>query len=241
MTRVCPQCSTPNAANAASCARCGFKFTSSAPTYPTPPQGYQQPQQGYQQGYQQPPQGYQQPQQGYPPQTPPPGFQPPSQWQSPPPGQYPTQPGTYPNAPTPRAKKGPGLWIAVALIVLLLAGGGYALYTFVLHGGSHDPGSVANAYCNDLKTNNYQDAYGLLSNKVKQKVTLQEMQLGFGLINSAGGIKSCTVSDVQVNGSNATAKITLTLGTGQAHTETQSLVLEDGSWKLGSSSGGGSQ
>jgi hypothetical protein len=240
MARTCPQCGTPNSDQANACTRCGFRFTASAPAYNTPPQGYQ-PQQP--QSWQQPPQNYQQPQQW---QQPPQGYpqqpqnwqQPPQQWQQyPPQGQYQPQPGTYPPAPAaaPKGKRGPGTWIVIALIALvLLGGGGFAIYTFVLHGGvGQDPASVLNAYCGDLKNNDFTSAYQLLSKNAQKQTTQQEFQLGGQLTSGAiGGFKSCAVSNVHTSGSQATGQVTLTGGNGKSLTETDSLVLENGAWKL---------
>lgn len=213
MVRTCPQCGTPNSDQASACARCGFRFTASAPGYGTPSPA---------QNYQQPPQGYQQP----------------PQWQNyPQQGQYQAQPGAYPPAPAaPPKKRGPGTWIVLALILLvLIGGGGFAIYTFVLHGGvnAQDPASVLNAYCDDLKNNDYASAYQLLSKKVQQQTTRQEFQLGGQLASGlVGGFKSCAISNVQTSGSQATAHVTITGGNGKTLTENDSLVLENGAWKL---------
>src|SRR5690242_5229162 len=65
--------------------------------------------------------------------------------------------------PAPKSRR--GLWIGLiaVVVVLLLVGGGALALSAYQSSEAAKPVSVANAFCQDLKTQNYTDAYSMLS------------------------------------------------------------------------------
>lgn len=192
--------------------------TPSAPNYP----------QMDQQGYNQAPQAYptpsysQYPQQGYPQQAP-----------------WPAAPGQF-AAPAAAAierprKRRTGLIIGVIVLLLLVVGGG-SVYYFVLRS---TPEKTLQAYCDALKNSDAQGAYNLLSTNAQSKTNLTDFTKAFQLLKSPliGGIKTCTFTNVQQNGSNATADVTVTTGNPAIPIKPNKafLVNENGTWKIDSS------
>jgi len=196
---------------------------------------YEQTVIGYNPVPQAPQQPYpQQPQQGYPQQSPDyQGYTPPAQQPyAPAPGQvgFPGYPAT---AMQPQKKSRLGLWIALIVIVLLVAAGGVGGYVYL---NRSTPEKTITTYCNALQSGDYQTAYNQLSSSLTSKFTesqfAQLSQVGFAAV---GGLKSCTVSNVQENGSTATGTITGTFGNGKTQPSPVSLVNQNGTWKLTSS------
>ena len=196
---------------------------------------YEQTVIGYNPVPQAPQQPYpQQPQQGYPQQPPDyQGYTPPAQQPyAPAPGQvgFPGYPAT---AMQPQKKSRLGLWIALIVIVLLVAAGGVGGYVYL---NRSTPEKTITTYCNALQSGDYQTAYNQLSSSLTSKFTesqfAQLSQVGFAAV---GGLKSCTVSNVQENGSTATGTITGTFGNGKTQPSPVSLVNQNGTWKLTSS------
>jgi flagellar basal body-associated protein FliL len=215
-------------------------YNPDAPAYP-PPANYPQ------QGFQQPPANY--PQQGYPPS--PPDYAnygtPPQQPYAPPiqPGQF-DQPGqsgiTAPGRPVqPPRKSRLGLWIAliIILLVVIIAAGGAYLYV-----NRSTPTKTLQAYCDALKTDNPQEAYNQLSTRIQSQTTLQRFTTSFNTAERLldlpllGGINTCTVNNVQENGTSATGTIVITLNnTSRSIPENASLVSENGTWKISTVNG----
>ena len=197
------------------------------PAYEQTVIGYNPVPQASQQPYPQQPQGY--------PQQPPDyqGYTPPAQQPyAPAPGQvgFPGYPAT---AVQPQKKSRLGLWIALIVIVLLVAAGGVGGYVYL---NRSTPEKTITTYCNALQSGDYQTAYNQLSSSLTSKFTesqfAQLSQVGFAAV---GGLKSCTVSNVQENGSTATGTITATFGNGKTQSSPISLVNQNGTWKLTSS------
>lgn len=122
------------------------------------------------------------------------------------------------------------------MILLVLVGGGIGAFAFVQSRPS--PQHTLQTYCNDLKTGNYHEVYHLYSSKLRSKTTedefVKEFAAGIGIL---GGIKDCTVSNVvQDSSTKAHGSVTYTFSNGKTETETGPMVLEDGDWKLDSSS-----
>jgi FHA domain len=207
-------------------------YNPDAPAYP--PANYPQ------QGFQQPPANY--PQQGYPPPEYANYGTPPQQPYAPPiqPGQF-DQPGqsgiTAPGRPVqPPRKSRLGLWIAliIVLLVVIIAAGGAYLYV-----NRSTPTKTLQAYCDAIETNNPQEAYNQLSAQAQSRTTLQRFTTTFNtaeqLLNSppVGGIKTCTASNVQENGTSATGTIVITVNnTSRSIPVNESLVNESGTWKI---------
>jgi hypothetical protein len=194
----------------------------SQPEYPPTPSGYlQQP------GYPPTPSGYLQ-QPGYPP--PQPAF---------PPGAYPPpdlgQPGYVP--PQPPAKNKTTLWVVIGVVALLVVGGiigGLVLF----QSAQNSPTGTLQKFCDGYKNLDAQAVYDTFSSNFKGKASSSEnsLQEAFGLLKAFGGkIDNCTFSNVQQNGSTATATLTITatvLGTTRTTSEPVTLVQENGQWKI---------
>jgi len=186
-----------------------YEPTIAAPS-PAYPDSQQAPQQAYpQQAYPQP--AY--PQQAYPQQAYP------QQPYAPVPGQVglPDYAGT---AAQPQKKSRLGLWIALIVIVLLIAGGvgGYV-------------------YLNrSTPTKTLQTAYNQYS--TRQRARESEQAFAGGLQQSfsnplVGGLKDCTVSNVQQNGSNATGNVTFTFNNvNRTLVFNFGLIDESDGWKI---------
>jgi len=205
-------------------------YNPDAPAYP-PPANYPQ------QGFQQPPANY--PQQGYPPSPPdyPNYGTPPQQPYAPPvqPGQF-DQPGrsgiTAPGRPVqPPRKSRLGLWIALIVLAFVIIAGAVGAYLYV---NRSTPNKTLTAYCNAIKNGDAQGAYNQLSTRAKSKTSVAQISQALQIINSPllGGIKDCTVSNVQENGSTATATVTITPNKGKALNAPAKLLDENGTWKI---------
>ena len=214
-----------------------------APSFqqPTPPaySNYQQPtpsSPGYPQadqpGYNQAPQAYptpaysQYPQQSYPQQAPWPAA----------PGQFgaPAAPAA-PTAEQPR-KRRTGLIVGVIVLLLLVVGGAVGGFLYI---NRSTPEKTLQAYCDALKNGDAQGAYNLLSTNARSKTNQTDFTKAFQLIKSPliGGIKSCTFTNVQQTGSNATADVTVAVGNPAVPVKPNKafLVDENGTWKIDSS------
>lgn len=196
--------------------------TPSAPNYqPVDQPGYNQPpQQGY------PTPAYSQyPQQGYPQQAPWAGT--PGQFGAPP---VPTAPVAQPR------KRRTGLIIGVIVLLLLIVGGAVGGFLYV---NRSTPEKTLQAYCTALQNGDAQGAYNLLSANAQSKTSLADITKAIQLIKSplVGGIKSCTFTNVQENGSNATADVTVAVGNPAVPTKPSKafLVNENGTWKIDTS------
>ena len=191
--------------------------TPSAPNYPQANQPNYAPQQ---QPYPTP--SYQQQPQGYPQQAPWPGA----------PGQF-GAPGA-PVAERPR-KRRTGLIIGIIVLLLLVVGGG-SLYFFVLRS---TPDKTLAAYCTAIQNSDAQGAFNQLSANAQSKTSVANFTKAFQLIKSplVGGIKSCTFNNVQQNGNNATADVTVVTGNPAIPSKPSKafLVNENGTWKIDTS------
>jgi len=204
-----PQAGTPG----------NFSAPAQPPYTPPPAPVYPQPQANYPQ----PPPAYPQPQPGYP--LPQPGY--------PQPQGYPQQPGGFgqPGYQQPQKKSRAGCWVAVIIILLLLVGGGvggYYIYNKVIN----TPAKTLAAYCDGLKTGNAQELYNTEAAAEQQKDSVSQIQKALAVFALVGGVKDCTYTNIQENGSTATATMTITFGEGQPTSGTVHLISENGSWKL---------
>lgn len=187
----------------------------------TPPPAYPQP------AYPQPQGAYPQPQPGYP--QPQPGYPQPAYPQSQP-GAF-GQPGMY-----PQKESKAGLWVGLVILLLLVfAGAGGAFYYFQIRS---TPQKTLTTYCNALKSGDYQTAYNQFSTRAQSKVSETEfaksLQLALAFV---GGLKACTVGNVtQDSSTTARGSVTYTFGNGKTSSGDGPLVLENGTWKLDSTS-----
>ncbi len=189
------------------------------PAYPQAPPAFQQPQPAYPQ-----------PQGAYPQAQPFPQAQPAYPQQGYPQQGYPQQPGFgQPGMPL-RKKSRAGLWIAI-VVILVLVGGGGGFYYFQIRS---TPQKTLAAYCDGFKTNNAQEIYDTGSAKDQAQTSVSKIQTGLkALTLLTGGITSCTFDNVQENGSNATASLTVTAShLPPAPPATVHLINENGQWKI---------
>lgn len=196
-----------------------------------------------------------------PPVTPPPLYPQPSYQAQPPyvPGQpaYP-QPGypqpSYPQPAYPQPaypqpggfgqpgyaqpkKSRTGLVVAIIVILLLVVGGGGgAFYYFQIRA---TPQKTLSAYCDGWKTSNAQELYNQLDAAQQAKTSVSDIQQALSALTVLGGVKNCTVSNVQQSGSTATGVVQLTFGNGKAETVTDALIQENGTWKIAEQSSNG--
>jgi FHA domain len=130
----------------------------------------------------------------------------------------------------PQKKRGCGVVVLIVVILLVLvAGGGGAYYYFQLRA---TPQKTLAAYCDGWKTSNAQELYDQLDTKQQGKTSVNDVKQALGLLAILGGIKDCQVGTVQQNGSTATGVITLTFGDGKTETVTDTLIQENGAWKI---------
>jgi hypothetical protein len=97
-----------------------------------------------------------------------------------------------------------------------------------------NPTDTLNSYCTALKTDNAQMLYDTFSANGKTKISLSQVQQIMAVDDTQGGISQCTFINVQENGSTATANMSLSYGSGANHTGNAYLVLENGVWKVDS-------
>lgn len=202
------------------------------PTIAVTPPSFQDYNQVPQQNYPQQGQGYPQPaysQQSYP--------QPSYPQQG-----YPQQPYAAPSdqvglpnytaAPAqPQRKSRLGLWIGLIVIVLLVAGGvgGYVYLN------RSTPTKTLQDLCSAFKNNDPQGAFNQLSTRAQSQTTETRVAQGIQQFNNPllGGIKDCTVSNVQENGSTASGTITFTFNKVNTPVNLDNkLVNENGTWKV---------
>jgi hypothetical protein len=140
------------------------------------------------------------------------------------------QPGGFgqPGYPAPR-KSHAGLWVGlVILLLLILGGGGFFAYMQL----RSTPQKTLTAYCDGWKTGNAQEIYNQLDAAEQAKGTVAEIQQTLNSLKLLGGVTSCTVSNVQQTGSTATGVVTLVVGNGKSASETDTLIQENGTWKI---------
>lgn len=163
---------------------------------------------------------------------------------------YPGQPGQFyanqpgqPGAQVFARKRRPLLWVAVALIVIILFGGSAALTYALTQPQTAAPNATLQTYCQAIKNADAQGMYNLLSQQAKTHTSLDDLQRTFNSFDTLSSlgmkISDCTFSDLRVSGSLAVATISLTLSMtfeGQTTTITTpnlvSLVQENNQWKI---------
>ncbi len=138
----------------------------------------------------------------------------------------------YAAAPAqPQRKSRLGLWIGLIVIVLLVAGGvgGYVYLN------RSTPTKTLQDFCSAFKNNDPQGAFNQLSTRAQSQTTEQRVAQGIQQFNNPllGGIKDCTVSSVQENGSTASGTITFTFNKVNTPLNLDNkLVNENGTWKV---------
>jgi predicted component of type VI protein secretion system len=144
----------------------------------------------------------------------------------------PAYPQPQPGYPQPPKKSRAGLIVVIVVILLLVVGGGGGAFLYIQ--SRPTPQKTLAAYCDGWKTNNAQEIYDQADSAQQQKTSVSKLQQAMGLLNVLGGVKDCTVTNVQQNGSTATGTITLTFGDGKSEMLTDTLIQENGAWKIDS-------
>jgi uncharacterized membrane protein YvbJ len=119
-------------------------------------------------------------------------------------------------------------FIGLALLALIVV----AIVGANAFGNHSKPNDTLTAYCNALKSRDYQTAYNQLSSGEKSIIT--EAQFAQFWQQRAGTIKAWTVNSIQEQGSSATATVTFTLSNGSKVPATIILIDESGGWKVAS-------
>jgi FHA domain len=132
----------------------------------------------------------------------------------------------------PRRKRRLGLWITLAVVAILLIGGGSALGIFYYTNRS-TPAKTLQAFCTDFKNADAQGLYNQLSSHAQAETSVDKLSSVFQFIQLAGGIHDCTVTKIQEHGSTATGNLVITSNddrTSQPFSE--HLINEGGTWKV---------
>ncbi len=145
-------------------------------------------------------------------------------------------PGQFGQIAQPRKRSLKGLWIALAIVVVLLAlaGGGvvYALTQLAA------PAAAAISFCNDLKTQSYTPAYQLLSTKLQGQFTQVQFTQGSQALDGVEGtVTSCKQGTgnayaYSFGGTTATLLAVITRSKQGDLSGTIHLKSENGTWKV---------
>lgn len=160
----------------------------------------------------------------------------PQQPYAPAPGQV-DFPGYPAAAVQPQKRNRLGLWIALIVIVLLVVAVGVGGYVYL---NRSTPTRTLQTFCNALKASppDYQTAYNQFSARHNGRQSEQAFasSLQLSLNNPLlGGLKDCTVSNVQENGSTATGTVTFSFNrVSQTLVFNFNLVNESNGWKIDS-------
>lgn len=165
---------------------------------------------------------------------------------------YTGQPGLpgqfYPGQPVaPIKRHRPVVWIVLAIVVVLLVGGGTAFAIVANMGPKNTPTQVLQQFCDGLKTLNAQEIYDSFSAASKANTSVSQIQQSLDLLknlNSSVSMKlDCKVGNVQQNGSTATGVVTMIVSASvegfsmsPSFTMSMQLMLENNLWKIDASS-----
>jgi hypothetical protein len=155
-------------------------------------------------------------------------------------GNDPTQQGgAAVGTATPAKKRSlKGLWITLGVIAgLLVVGGSAGAFALVQYTA---PANAASQFCSDLKAQNYDIAYGMLSAKLQAAYSKDQFRTGNAALDVAEGkVTECGAAsgsgsyDYTLGGSKATVKAKITRETQGDLTGNLQLVNESG-WKIDS-------
>lgn len=138
-------------------------------------------------------------------------------------------PGSYLQPPR---KRKTSIWITGIIIVVLLIGGAGAIY--YLNQGVSSPQQTLQTFCHALISGDYQTAYNQVSSHLKS--TMSESEFA-SLFQTIGSVKNCSLLDVtQDSSTEAHGRVEYTLSSGLTEVETDTLVYENGAWKIDSAS-----
>ena len=172
-------------------------------------------------------------------QVPPPPYSP---YGSPAQPAYVAPPPGVPGAGVPPARQSRRtLWIVLGIVGGVLVLGIIAcVVVFAVVANSSTPSKTLQAYCDALKTRDYQTAYNQFSSNVQSQISeAQYASIEDGSVRSLNGISSCSVSNVTQGDTTATGTITYTFGDGRSGPLPYSLVKENNAWKISREGNGG--
>jgi hypothetical protein len=110
----------------------------------------------------------------------------------------------------------------------------------IVAANSSTPTKTLQAYCDAIKSKDYQTAYNQLSSNVQSQITeAQFASVEDGGIKPLGGVSSCSVSNVSQGDTTATGTITYTFGNGTSGPLPYALVKENNTWKISREGNGG--
>jgi hypothetical protein len=114
---------------------------------------------------------------------------------------------------------------AVVLLVIIIV--------LVVRAGASTPNGTLQQYCNDFKAGDFNSAYDLLSSNLQSQVSRsQYISIEQPGIQRAGGVTSCSVTNVSESDPSATGTIVYTFGDGRTITANYTLVDQNGTWKV---------
>ena len=136
--------------------------------------------------------------------------------------------------PAPARRGNRTLWVVLGIVGGVVVLGIIAcVVVFAIAANSSTPTKALQAYCDGLRNGDYQTAYNQLSNTIQDRVTeTQFADTNRQVDNTAGGISSCTVNNVNQSGSSATGQITFDTGSGRSVIDLYNLIDENGAWKI---------
>ncbi|MGH2494091.1 MAG: serine/threonine protein kinase [Ktedonobacteraceae bacterium] len=131
-------------------------------------------------------------------------------------------------------KRRTGLIIGLVVLLLLLVGGGIGGYIYL---NSSTPEKTLSAVCTSLTSNDPQGYFNQLSKRQQGQTTEAATAQQFQQLQTSqvGGVKTCNFSNVQQNGSQATAEVAITVGNASANPTSPTkftLIDENGTWKV---------
>jgi hypothetical protein len=95
------------------------------------------------------------------------------------------------------------------------------------------PTKTLTDYCNDLKNKDYASAYNELSTSIKNQLTESQFaSLEDNSVRPLGGVSSCSVENVNDDGSTGTGTISYNFGNGRSGPIPYRLTNENGTWKI---------
>ena len=120
----------------------------------------------------------------------------------------------------------------LGVIILLVAAVGSYMYS-----NRSTPSKTLDTTCNALKTGDFPTVYNQFSSSYQSQLGGEaswEAATKQG-VSSQGGVVNCTYSTVNDNGSAGSDVMSLTFGYGVGETFQQTLIVENGVWKINSS------
>jgi len=131
-------------------------------------------------------------------------------------------------------KRRTGLIIGLAVLLLLIVGGGIGGYLYFT---ASTPQKTLSAICSSLVNNDPQAFFNQLSTHAQSQNSESSIAQQFQTLNapSVGGVKTCNFSNVQQSGSSATAEVSITVGNASANPSSPTrftLVDQNGTWKV---------